>query len=116
MGMNNIQFLKAYDEMCSSMICGTCPIAKLGKRDINFTCGEKLRHFPEEAVEIITAWAEEHITYYADFIKKHPDAMTVVRCDKSVPMACRKQVYGGDLLACYEKPSRCVDCWYELYI
>lgn len=116
MGMNNVQFLKAYDEMCRAMNCKKCPIAKLGTQDMNFTCGDKLRNFPEEAAEIITTWANEHITYYADFIKKHPEAMTVIRCDKPVPMVCRKQVYGGDLLKCYESPSRCVDCWYELYI
>ena len=106
--MKKAKILKDYARMCSSKTCACteCSFASM-KNKYGVECMEFMEKHPEEAVEIIEAWAKENPehTYLTDFLEKYPNA----RFDKNEsPSACPYNL--GYIKECPEHIS-CEECW-----
>lgn len=75
MELTNIQFLKIKDKLCHAVpYCNKCPIMKLGKEKGEDSCTALFRMYPEEVVDIVSKWADDHANYMSDFRDKFPNA------------------------------------------
>lgn len=87
--------------------CSECPLHN-GNNGTNYSCHQFERLQPENAIEIVENWAQEHPvkTYAEDFFEKFPDAP---KTSSGTPKALRCGVYGN--MKC--KHGICADCWNE---
>lgn len=119
MEMTNIQFLKAKDKLCHVIsFCKECPIMKLGEEKEEHSCTTLFRMYPEEVVDIVTKWADDHATYLADFRDKFPNAMLHFSSKYSspIPVVCRRHIYGTGIDGCIANEGPCELCWKELNV
>lgn len=100
------RMVKASSNGSCRIICENCDLSyyKNGRK-INCVCFEKL--YPEEAVDIVKKWAEEHPlkTCAQVFFEKFPDA---VKCDDGTPTFCPVELGWGTNNDCI---YNCIDCW-----
>lgn len=75
--MDAVEYLKQKNRMTNNytIACNTCPLA-IENNNRNLVCANFVRHYIEEAVEIVENWAKEHPakTYKDVFLEKFPDA------------------------------------------
>ncbi|MBQ5708803.1 MAG: hypothetical protein IIV62_02455, partial [Anaerotignum sp.] len=87
--------------------CNECPLS-FECTEYDVTCSVLEGKYPEEAVEIVQKWAEEHPakTRMSDFFEKFPDAP---RKHDGTPYFCPGGVYGDAHSRC--SGPGCYDCW-----
>ncbi|MFR1300797.1 hypothetical protein [Eubacterium callanderi] len=106
-------FFKEYDRMCKyykiEWDCGSCPLVT-EITDLQGSCLEQCKRYPEKSVAIVEQWAKEHPvrTYKSVFLEKFPDAAK----EDGVPAACVVAVFGEKKKpeGCYNSIN-CSDCW-----
>lgn len=92
--MDAVEYLKQKNRMTNNctIACNTCPLA-IENNNRNLVCANFVRHYIEEAVEIVENWAKEHPakTYKDVFLEKFPDA----KIEKNgVPYPCIIYLFG----------------------
>ena len=119
MELTNIQFLKIKDKLCHAVpYCNKCPIMKFGKEKGEDSCTALFRVYPEEVVDIVSKWADDHANYMSDFRDKFPNA-TLQLSPKyldPIPVVCRRYIYGTGIDGCVFNEGPCDQCWKEFYV
>lgn len=119
MKLTNIQFLKMMDKLCHvTHYCNECPIMKLGEEKKEHSCTTLLRMYPEEVIDIVSKWADDHATYISDFRGKFPNAALRISSKylSPIPVVCRRHIYGTGIDGCVFNEGPCDQCWKEFYI
>lgn len=119
MKLTNIQFLKKMDKLCHvTHYCNECPIMKLGEEKKEHSCTTLLRMYPEEVIDIVSKWADDHATYISDFRGKFPNAALRISSKylSPIPVVCRRHIYGTGIDGCVFNEGPCDQCWEEFYI
>lgn len=119
MELTNIQFLKIKDKLCHAVpYCNECLIMKFGEEKGEDSCTVLFRMYPEEIVDIISKWADDHANYMSDFRDKFPNAMLQIKSKYSspIPMVCRRYIYGTGIDGCVFNEGPCDQCWKEFYV
>lgn len=101
------KILRDYGRMCRTSNCSDCKLCK-GNNKYGQDCALFVEQYPEEAVEIIEAWAEEHPerTYLMDFLEKYPNAPKY----DEIPRSCTMEL--GYVKGCPNSDgSKCKECW-----
>ena len=119
MELTNIQFLKIKDKLCHAVpYCNECPIMKFGEEKGEDSCTVLFRMYPEEVVDIVSKWADDHATYISDFRGKFPNAMLRLspKYLDPIPVVCRRYIYGTGIDGCVFNEGSCDQCWKEFYV
>lgn len=125
MELTNIQFLKVKDKLCHAIsYCKECPIMKLGEEKGEDSCTVLFRMYPEEVVDIVSKWADDHANYMSDFRDKFPNAMLRAgsKYSSPIPTVCRRYIYGTGIFGCMKinectsNEGPCEQCWKEFYV
>lgn len=108
--MTAVEFLKEYGRMCKmyDLNCSECPISELRRKYNSQICRITMIVHPEEAVDIVQKFAEEHQqkTMLQDFFEKHPNAP---RKGLGEPIPCISTLgYKTEDAKCCES---CFECW-----
>ena len=93
------KILKDHKRMCINTCCDDCTIWKLGDERAG-TCWEWIEEHPEEAIDIIEKWAEEHpIKTRADvFLEHYPGSSPLGICPHHItPTLC---IHNQDCITC----------------
>ena len=102
--MDNVELLRTFGRMCGETSCGECKLHNVSRNCIKFFMAE-----PENAAEIIEAWAAEHLikTRAMDFFEKFPNAP---KNDDGTPCVCAKLTgHMPESETC--RPSMRLSCW-----
>lgn len=111
--MDAVEYLKQKNRMTNNctIACNTCPLA-IENNNRNLVCANFVRHYIEEAVEIVENWAKEHPakTYKDVFLEKFPDA----KIEKNgVPYPCIIYLFGEKVRPGACGSCSCTYCWYR---
>ena len=109
--MDAVEYLKQKNIMTNNctIACNTCPLA-IENNNRNLVCANFVRHYIEEAVEIVENWAKEHPakTYKDVFLEKFPDA----KIEKNgVPYPCIIYLFGEKVRPGACGSCSCTYCW-----
>lgn len=109
--MTAMEFLKEYGRMCKlyDLDCSECPFCEFRRKYDVQVCRINMIEHPEEAVDIVQKWAEEHPvkTMLQDFFEKHPKA---ARRPEGDPIGCVVTLgYRTGNEGCFG--NCCFDCW-----
>lgn len=109
--MDAVEYLKQKNRMTNNctIACNTCPLA-IENNNRNLVCANFVRHYIEEAVEIVENWAKEHPakTYKDVFLEKFPDA----KIEKNgVPYPCIIYLFGEKVRPGACGSCSCTYCW-----
>lgn len=109
--MDAVEYLKQKNRMTNNctIACNTCPLA-IENNNRNLVCANFVRHYIEEAVEIVENWAKEHPakTYKDVFLEKFPDA----KIEKNgVPYPCIIYLFGEKVRPRVCGNCSCTYCW-----
>ncbi len=112
--MTAVEFLKEYGRMCKmyDLNCSECPISELRRKYNSQICRITMIVHPEEAVDIVQNFAEEHTqkTMLQDFLEKYQNAPTET---DGTPEFCPGSLgYQNDNELCESSDdNKCVKCW-----
>ena len=89
--------------------CSDCPLSSLNNSATDkMTCGEFETLCPEQAIEIVQKWSDEHPqkTYLSEFLKNYPNAPLV---DDGTPKCVCPRALG--LMDIDDCDDNCIKCW-----
>ena len=99
------------DRVCFGVECSNCPLhSQNNGRGLN--CGELEVIYPEQAIEIIEKWSQEHPrkTMLQDFLEKYPKAKLFN--DGTPYRICPEDLgYCDEVDDCKPYTRDCVACW-----
>ncbi len=110
--MTAVEYLKQRGRMTNNcdISCSVCPLADVNNSK-EVCCEEIKGKYPEEAIDIVQKWAEEHPqkTMLQDFFEKHPNAPRKTTGD---PLVCPHVLgYRTEVKGCCTEFDKCYDCW-----
>ena len=113
--MEAVEYLKAKSRMCNVLVCN-CLMSKRNNGK-ELLCGSFEKDYPEQAVEIVEKWANEHPikTYLSVLLEKFP---MVPLDEKGLPKTfCPEEIYGGEEWECCHNKveGKCKKCWNREY-
>ena len=115
--MDAVKYLKEVKRMCNTYVlcknCGDCPM-RLGNDGQHGDCGNFIDACPEEAVELVEQWSNEHPikTRQSEFLKMFPnvsldnynvidicpiDLNTTIECLDKGCVKCRKEYWSKEI-------------------
>lgn len=102
-----VNYLKEKQRMCNLVGCLNCPLGRENNGKGMF-CTRFTPCYPEEAVEIVQRWSDEHPqkTYLSEFLKNYPNAPLV---PDGTPEICLRKLGLTDINTC--RVGDCVECW-----
>lgn len=96
--------------MCE-LDCSDCPLSSLNNDATDkMTCGEFEALCPEQAIEAVQRWSDEHPpkTFLTEFLKNYPNAP--LGDDGTPEIICPHHLGLKDIEDCEIDPN-CIECW-----
>lgn len=107
--MDAVKFLKEKKRMCDSFddYCTDCTGCEIESKSSGMHCAEYIEKYPEQAVEIVEKWSEEHPqkTRLTEFLEHYPNALME---DDGTPEVCVNELGLKRDDGCI---SNCIKCW-----
>lgn len=108
--MDAVKFLKEKKRMCDSFddYCTDCTGCEIESKSSGMHCAEYIEKYPEQAVEIVEKWSEEHPeeTRLTQFLKHYPNAPMD---DDGTPEVCVNELGLNRDEGCVA--MNCIRCW-----
>lgn len=90
--------------------CSDCPLSSLNNDATDrMTCSEFEIFYPEQAIEVVQRWSDEHPpkTYFSELLKHYPNTSLD---DNGIPNFCPYHLGIMSIDDC-RKDRNCVKCW-----
>lgn len=104
-----VNYLKEKQRMCNLVGCLNCPLGRENNGKGMF-CTRFTPCYPEEAVEIVQRWSDEHPqkTYLSEFLRHYPNASLD---ENGTPEEICPHALGLMSMNCCRDDYACVKCW-----